>query len=216
MSTINTSYIDSLARENPVNARGGNNELGQEAFLALLTTQLKQQDPFKPVDQTQMIAQMAQFSSVAGISEMSKTLTEINATLSASSMADASQFIGRNALVQSNQVMADSNGTYHGEMDMYAAANDVTLQWVNQDGHVVHEQQYDSLPQGKIPLQFNSTDADGNPVDHGVLSLQMRGGAAQFYSWVPVTAVQPGTESNQADLVTPMGNVSVNNVSRFG
>ena len=38
-----------------------------ETFLTLLTTQMKNQDPFNPVDNTQMVAQMAQFSSLAGI-----------------------------------------------------------------------------------------------------------------------------------------------------
>ena len=39
--------------------------LGQNDFLKLMTAQLKNQDPFAPVDNTQMVAQMAQFSSLA-------------------------------------------------------------------------------------------------------------------------------------------------------
>ena len=56
-------------------ATGG---LDQAAFLKLMTAQLKNQDPFAPVDNTQMVAQMAQFSSVAGISEMNSTLKAIS------------------------------------------------------------------------------------------------------------------------------------------
>src|SRR4051812_21948394 len=51
--------------------------LDQSDFLTLLPTQLKNQAPFEPMDNTQMVAQMAQFSSVAGISEMNKTLTGV-------------------------------------------------------------------------------------------------------------------------------------------
>jgi flagellar basal-body rod modification protein FlgD len=51
--------------------------LGESDFLALMTTQLKQQDPFEPVDNQAMIAQMAQFSSLAGIGEMNGTLKAI-------------------------------------------------------------------------------------------------------------------------------------------
>ncbi|WP_432814261.1 flagellar hook assembly protein FlgD [Sphingorhabdus sp.] len=54
-------------------------KLGQTDFLRLMTTQLKEQDPFNPVDNQAMVAQMAQFSSVAGISEMNasmKSMTE--------------------------------------------------------------------------------------------------------------------------------------------
>ncbi len=41
--------------------------MGQSDFLALMIAQMKNQDPFAPVDNTQMVAQMAQFSSLAGI-----------------------------------------------------------------------------------------------------------------------------------------------------
>ncbi len=51
--------------------------LGQEDFLHLLTTQLQMQDPFNPVDNKEMLAQMAQFSSLAGISDMGETLGAI-------------------------------------------------------------------------------------------------------------------------------------------
>jgi len=48
--------------------------LGQEEFLLMMTEQLKQQDPFNPVDNSEMLAQMAQFSSLA-------TMTDVHATL---------------------------------------------------------------------------------------------------------------------------------------
>jgi flagellar basal-body rod modification protein FlgD len=48
--------------------------LGQDAFLQLLTTQLAHQDPTAPQDNSQMIAQLAQFSSL-------EQLTNIDATL---------------------------------------------------------------------------------------------------------------------------------------
>lgn len=62
----------------PVVAPGSaNSQLDQTAFLRLMTTQLKEQDPFDPVDNQAMVAQMAQFSSVAGISEMNTSLKGI-------------------------------------------------------------------------------------------------------------------------------------------
>jgi flagellar basal-body rod modification protein FlgD len=51
--------------------------LGQTDFLRLMTTQLKHQDPTNPLDNTAMVAQMAQFSSVAGIGEMNTSLKAI-------------------------------------------------------------------------------------------------------------------------------------------
>ena len=55
--------------------------LNHNDFLRLMTTQLTTQDPFNPVDNTQMVAQMAQFSQVAGIAEMNKSLGSIAAAL---------------------------------------------------------------------------------------------------------------------------------------
>jgi flagellar basal-body rod modification protein FlgD len=64
-------------------AGSSNKSLDQTAFLRLMTTQLKEQDPFNPMDNTQMVAQMAQFSSVTGISEMNTSLKSIATQLSA-------------------------------------------------------------------------------------------------------------------------------------
>ncbi len=52
-------------------------ELGTTDFLRLMTEQLKQQDPFAPTDNTQMVAQMAQMSASSGIAEMNASLKAI-------------------------------------------------------------------------------------------------------------------------------------------
>lgn len=74
MTSISTVNAQNL----PVIAQGkAGKTLGQSDFLRLMTTQLKEQDPFDPVDNQAMVAQMAQFSSVAGISEMNVSLKGI-------------------------------------------------------------------------------------------------------------------------------------------
>jgi flagellar basal-body rod modification protein FlgD len=51
--------------------------LGQSDFLALMTAQLKNQDPTKPVDNSEYVTQLAQLSTVTGISETNVDLTSI-------------------------------------------------------------------------------------------------------------------------------------------
>lgn len=67
-----TSAAASAAAANP-----SRNMLGQADFIRLMTTQMKLQDPLEPVDNKEMIAQMAQFSSLAGIDQINQTLEVI-------------------------------------------------------------------------------------------------------------------------------------------
>ncbi|HMO74729.1 MAG TPA: flagellar hook capping FlgD N-terminal domain-containing protein [Sphingopyxis sp.] len=67
----------------PIVPKNSGMQLGQSDFLRLMTAQLTQQDPFNPVDNQAMVAQMAQFSSLAGISETNVTLQQIAEQLQA-------------------------------------------------------------------------------------------------------------------------------------
>ncbi|WP_446741167.1 flagellar hook assembly protein FlgD [Sphingomonas sp. H160509] len=74
--------------------------LNQNDFLKLMTAQMQNQDPFNPVDNTQMVAQMAQFSSLAGISEMNTTMKAISDKLGATSASDAMGYVGKTVLTE--------------------------------------------------------------------------------------------------------------------
>ncbi|MBL0925917.1 MAG: flagellar hook capping protein [Sphingomonadaceae bacterium] len=77
LSAVNSHNLPVLSKDM------AQKQLGQTDFLRLMTTQLKEQDPFNPVDNQAMVAQMAQFSSVAGISEMNASLRGIAEQISA-------------------------------------------------------------------------------------------------------------------------------------
>ena len=61
----------------------GRTTLDQADFLALMTAQLKNQDPTKPVDNAQYVTQLAQLSTVTGIAETNAGLRAISAKLDA-------------------------------------------------------------------------------------------------------------------------------------
>lgn len=71
------------AQTNPSTAKTSLGDLGQGDFLKLMLAQMQQQDPFNPTDQTQMLAQMAQFSQLAGTAEMGDTLKTISSQMDA-------------------------------------------------------------------------------------------------------------------------------------
>ena len=69
--------------------------LGQEDFLTLLVTQLRNQDPLNPLDNEAFVAQLAQFSTVSGITEMSATLGRMETLATGEQRASAPGWIGR-------------------------------------------------------------------------------------------------------------------------
>lgn len=81
MELRSTSPVD-LATA-PLASKIDGKQLGQGDFLRLMTAQLAQQDPFNPIDNQEMVAQMAQFSSLAGVSETNDKLSAIGDQLQA-------------------------------------------------------------------------------------------------------------------------------------
>ena len=81
----------SSAAKTTANSAGGFSSLGQADCVRLLTVQMQQQDPFDPVDNKEMLAQMAQFSSLAGINDVNSTLQQISAKLDALATAKTAE-----------------------------------------------------------------------------------------------------------------------------
>jgi len=75
--------LDRLNTPSVLSGEGGIGSLGQADFLRLLTTQLANQDPLEPTDNEEMLAQLAQFSSLEAATDSSSTLTEISEKLDA-------------------------------------------------------------------------------------------------------------------------------------
>ena len=75
------STASSAAKAVTSTAKSAWGSLGANDFIKLLTAQLKNQDPTAPVDNSQMIAQLAQFSSLSAANSTSDTLKSIEAKL---------------------------------------------------------------------------------------------------------------------------------------
>lgn len=73
----------------------GNSELGKDAFLQLLITQLQHQDPTNPMDDREFISQMAQFSSLEQMQNMTKAMESLLASQQQTQMMSYSTFVGK-------------------------------------------------------------------------------------------------------------------------
>lgn len=86
------------------NAKTENSALDKDAFLKLLVTQLKHQDPLNPVEDKEFIAQMAQFTTLEQIQNMNKTMGETKELMEDVATVVVTQMKNSNdKLLESNQ-----------------------------------------------------------------------------------------------------------------
>lgn len=76
-------------------AIAANTELGRDAFLQLLVLELQNQDPLEPVDNSQMIAQLAQFSSLEGMEKLNSSFEMLTGNVDQLNFISAQGLIGK-------------------------------------------------------------------------------------------------------------------------
>jgi flagellar basal-body rod modification protein FlgD len=90
-------------------------QLGQQEFLKLLVTQLTNQDPLQPQDQSAFLAQLAQFSTVEGVNNMATSQSKVEAASLLGKTVDAQVVTNGVGTAVSGQVTAvryDANGVH--------------------------------------------------------------------------------------------------------
>lgn len=218
MTTVSNSLPAGLTAAQPAGATGtGSTTLDQNSFLTLLTTQLQTQDPFNPVDNNQMVSQMAQLSTVTGITQMNTSLSAIKDQLSGSRLSDAASWIGKSMLVKSNIATPDSYGQYGGQITLPADSNNVSVSLVDSSGNVVKSIDLGAQKAGDAPFYWNGKDDAGNTVTSQALQVRVSGAApSQVATWATVAAVQSPADSSAAKLITPIGSFSPSDALRLG
>lgn len=90
VSTSNTWPNYATGNSANPGSKTGSSVMGKDQFLKILITQLQNQDPMQPMEDKEFIAQMAQFSSVEQLMNISTQLTSLN-----QSLGSASNLIGK-------------------------------------------------------------------------------------------------------------------------
>ena len=184
----------------------GKSEMGQADFLRLLTTQMQTQDPFEPMDNSQMVTQMATITNSTGIAEMNQKLATISEALTGSRIGDAASWIGKSMLVESNIAAPNAQGEYGGVISLPAAADNVSIDLVDGNGAVVKTIDLGAREKGAVNFYWDGKDADGNSIGTQSLQVKVRGATPDATAtWATVAAVQSPADSANTLLITPIG-----------
>ncbi|MGB3620552.1 MAG: flagellar hook capping FlgD N-terminal domain-containing protein, partial [Ketobacter sp.] len=100
-SVESSSVLDDLSIRNK-STEQTESAADKDMFMSLLLAQIKNQDPLKPTDQTDFVAQLAQFSSLEGIQNLGKSVESIGDMYRSSQALQATALVGRDVLVPSN------------------------------------------------------------------------------------------------------------------
>ncbi len=173
-------------------------ELGQEDFLELMTAQLQNQDPFKPMESGEFLSQIAQFAATRSIQEMQSTFTELAASLQAGQSLQASTLVGRDVLVESDQALFSGEAPVRGVVDVPVGAESMVMRITDGTGQVVRQVQLDVQGKGLQEFSWDGYRDNGELASPGLYNIELttriqgESVAATTLMYAPVDSVSIG------------------------
>ncbi|MGL5667074.1 MAG: flagellar hook assembly protein FlgD, partial [Shewanella sp.] len=151
-------------------------QLTQEDFFSLLSQQLSMQDPFKPVDNDQMIAQMASFSTVDGISKLNDEIVNLNSVMTSSQALQASGLVGRKVLIPTDTGnVSTESPTLSGVVSTPDKIPVINVRVLDDKNQVVSTFNIDGSAGGNIPVTWDGLNKNGDPVSAGNYTIKASG-----------------------------------------
>jgi flagellar basal-body rod modification protein FlgD len=118
---------------------GASNQLDQNSFLQLMITEFKNQDPSQPADPSQMLSQLAQFSTVTGIQGMQNSISGLTNSLMSSQLLNGATIVGHQVLAPQSNLSLASNQTVNGAVDVPTGVSAVSIAITDASGQVVRQ-----------------------------------------------------------------------------
>ena len=175
VTQTNAAALSSLNSSPAITQVGANaNNAQMNQFLTLLVAQLQNQDPMKPTDPTQFVAQLAQFSTVEQLVQGNTTLTGISQSLSGLALGQYSGLIKHTVNATATTVTAPTSGTPQNLSYNVSATgiNNVRVQITNSAGTVVNSL---AVTGTSGTVAFNGTDGNGNQLPAGQYNVALVG-----------------------------------------
>ena len=142
-----------------------------DTFLALLTTQLKNQDPLDPMKSSEFTSQLVQFAGVEQSINTNKKLDQLVQLQTSSQLNSAVSFIGKTVEVISDLLLLkDGAAKISYGLDRKAAHTIISI--VDQNGRVVRTVQGET-DAGRHEFEWDGRDSNGLQVPDGVYGFSV-------------------------------------------
>lgn len=221
MTTVNNnSALDGMYWDNSNKVPEKNNgALTQADFFALLTQQLAYQDPTKPVENDQMIAQMTNFTMADGINQLNENFESLAQSMTSNQALQASSLVGRSVLTQSEELVFTGESLSRGVINLDVVADSMKVIITQPNGELVNSFAVDNPQLGKNEFVWDGTDQNGEQMPAGVYNISVEVSAngktesvpVQVYT--PVTSVSMGNNGTSITLnLLGIGSVKLNDV----
>ncbi|MES9816802.1 MAG: flagellar hook assembly protein FlgD [Candidatus Thiodiazotropha sp.] len=164
-------YEDIGLTNNSIKQEKEQAQLGLEDFMQLLVTELTHQDPFKPMENSEMATQVSQFATVSGIDDLNNSFNELRSALTSDQALQAANLVGRDVLVESS-VGALANGEpLQGSVVLPSSAGNVRVLISDRSGALVRELQLGTHEAGQVAFSWDGYDDGGDYVGDGLYQI---------------------------------------------
>lgn len=158
-STSNSSSVtDNLSITKKTETKKNTNELGQAAFLELMITQMNNQNPLSPQDNSEFVAQLAQFSSVEGLERLN---TSFNSFMSNNAL-QASSLVGRSVSVESEKSTLTKGGIIAGSAELAYSTKNLSISIYDEKGALVQKIPVGEVPKGEMVFRWDGQNIEVN------------------------------------------------------
>lgn len=155
-------------------ANATNKELDRDAFLKLLTTQMQAQDPLNPMDNTQFVSQLSQFTSLERLESMAQGMNSLAMSTSANTSAQMVSFIGNEVLLARDTVTLGEGGKHTPtEIELGGEASEIEVTVKDSTGKIVRTVTLGTREAGKSSFEWDGLGDDGAPLPPGEYSFKV-------------------------------------------
>lgn len=168
ISSIGSQTTESLAA-----AAGGNQDLGQVEFLNLLIAQMQYQDPLEPMEGTQFITQLAQFSELDEMRNTSEGIETLQNYMASLNNFSALSLLGQDAEFVGDSVAHDAGTRTDLRFQLGEEAKSVTVNLLDASGALVRTFSAGSLPAGSNTVTWDGLTQAGLTAPGGVYRLEV-------------------------------------------